>query len=126
MLSGFGIAVGVTLPMIFKGSGVFGDAPGPFSPAGSVILLGVGIILVGVFLSLLAGFGRDRLRHKSDGIERASAGFLPGLLMAVAAGILSAGLALGFVYAQDPIVAAVTVRGERRWRPTWPFGPSDW
>ncbi len=111
VLSGFGIAVGVTLPMIFKGSGVFGDAPGPFSPAGSVILLGVGIILVGVFLSSLAGFGRDRLRHKSDGIERASAGFLPGLLMAVAAGILSAGLALGFVYAQDPIVAAVTVRG---------------
>ena len=113
VLSGLGAATGVTLPMIFKGSGIFRDAPGLGSKAGLVIASGVVIIVVGVVLSTLAGFGRDRLLDK-DGIEsvgQASGGFLIGLAMAVAAGILSAGLSLGFVYTYDPIVTAVTARG---------------
>ncbi|MBN2581146.1 MAG: hypothetical protein JXB10_19350 [Pirellulales bacterium] len=111
VLSGFGVATGVMLPMLLKGSGIFHDAPGPLSPAGMAILLGIGVILVGVVLSSLAGFGRDRLRPQNAGLGRTSGKFLPGLMMAIVAGVLSAGIALGFVYAQDPIIAAVKARG---------------
>lgn len=111
VLSGLGVAVGVTLPMMLKGSGVFRDAPGITSRSGLMILLGVAVILVGVVLSTLAGFGRDRVLQKSTSGARAPGGFLVGLMMAIVAGILSTGLSLGFVYTQDPIVSAVTARG---------------
>ena len=111
ILSGLGVAVGVTLPIVLKGAGVFHDAPDLQSRAGLVILLGVGVILVGVAFSTWAGFGRDRAmagQNKTEG--SASGGFVVGLVMAVVAGILSAGLALGFVYTYDPIVKAVLAR----------------
>jgi L-rhamnose-H+ transport protein len=111
VLSGLGVAAGVTLPMILKGSGVFSKAPDLTSNAGLMILAGVAVILVGVLLSTLAGFGRDRLQHKDGVAQRGASGFLLGFMLAVAAGILSAGVALGFVYANDPIIAAVTARG---------------
>jgi L-rhamnose-H+ transport protein len=115
VLSGLGVAAGVMLPMVLKGSGVFSQAPDLTSKPGLVILSGVVVILAGVVLSTLAGFGRDRLLRKdsqNDSVaKRTSGSFLTGLAMAVAAGLLSAGIALGFVYAQDPIVAAVRSRG---------------
>ncbi len=111
VLSGLGVAAGVTLPLIFKGSGIFRDAPEITSPAGLAIMSGVAIVLLGVVLSAFAGFGRDRIQHKISVASRAPGGFLLGLIMAVTAGILSAGLALGFVYTQGPIINAVTARG---------------
>ena len=111
VLSGLGVAAGVTLPMILKGSGIFSEAPDLTSHAGLVILAGVVVILVGVVLSTRAGFGRDRILQKDKTAVQASGGFLLGLIMAVAAGILSAGLSLGFVYTNDPIVKAVTAQG---------------
>jgi L-rhamnose-H+ transport protein len=111
VLSGLGAAAGVTLPMLLKGSGVFQKGPDLASKAGLVILLGVVVIVAGVVLSTLAGFGRDRALQKSTAAAGTSGSFLIGLIMAVAAGILSAGLGLGFVYAQDPIIAAVSARG---------------
>jgi hypothetical protein len=54
------ISVVVTLPMIFKGSGLFKDAPDLTSPTGLTVLGGVGAMLIGVVLASLAGFGRDR------------------------------------------------------------------
>ena len=111
VLSGMGVAAGVTLPMILKGSGIFSDAPDISSQAGLVILSGVAVILVGVVISTLAGFGRDRIVQKDKTAVQASGGFLLGLTMAVVAGILSAGLSLGFVYTYKPIFSAVTARG---------------
>ena len=111
ILSGLGVAAGVTLPMILKGSGIFRGAPDLTSKAGLVILSGVVVIMVGIVLSTRAGFGRDRVLQKGRVGTGTSEGFLLGLVMAAAAGILSTGLSLGFVYTYDPIVAAVTARG---------------
>ena len=97
--------------MVLKGSGVFQKAPDLASKTGLVILLGVAVIVAGVVLSTLAGFGRDRTLQKSTAATGTSGSFLIGLIMAVAAGILSVGLALGFVYTQAPIIKAVTDRG---------------
>ena len=107
VLSTLGAAAGVTLPMLLKGSGVFKGGPDLASKAGLVILLAVAIIVAGVVLSTLAGSGRDRILRKDAGAAGTSGGFLVGLTMAAVAGILSAGLGLGFVYTQDPIIAAV-------------------
>ena len=111
ILSGVAAAVGVTVPMVLKGSGVFEKAPDLASKTGLVILLGVAVIVAGVVLSTLAGLGRDRALQKSTATVGTSGSFLIGLIMAVAAGMLSVGLALGFVYTQDPIIKAVTARG---------------
>src|SRR6478735_1408087 len=44
ILSATGMSVGVIMPMIFKGSGMFNNAPGLFSPAGLVIMAGLFVI----------------------------------------------------------------------------------
>lgn len=106
ILTGLGASVAVTMPLIFKGSGLFKDAPGITSPAGLTVLAGVSVMLIGVVLAALAGFGRDRELQK---LERTSGGFLMGLIMAIIAGVTSAGIMLAFVYGQGPIVARVSV-----------------
>ena len=108
-----------------QGLGGVPEAPDLASKTGLVILLGVAVIVAGVVLSTLAGFGRDRALQKRHGRGGASGSFLLGLIMAVVAGILSAGLALGFVYTHDPIFKAVTARGGAICRRSWPSGPSD-
>lgn len=108
ILAGLGVSVGVTLPMIFKGSGLFSAAPNLGSPAGRTVLAGVGIMLVGVVFVSLAGFGRERALSNPQG---RSGGFGSGLIMAVISGILSAGLSLSFVYSQGPVVAAMKAKG---------------
>src|SRR5664280_821957 len=102
ILTGLGASVAVTMPLIFKGTGLFKDAPGILSPAGLTVLAGVGVMLLGVILASLAGFGRDRQLKK---LQSASGSFLVGLMMTVVAGVTSAGIMLAFVYAQGPIVA---------------------
>src|ERR1044071_5383101 len=42
ILTGLGVSVGVTVPMIVKGSGLFSEAPNLGSPAGRMVLVGVG------------------------------------------------------------------------------------
>lgn len=102
ILAGLGVSVGAITPMIFKGSGSFKDAPDVTSPAGITVCIAIGLMLVGVILASLAGFGRDReLKKTSD----TSGGFLSGLVMTVLAGILSSFMAFVFVYSQYPIVA---------------------
>ncbi len=102
ILAGLGVSVGAITPMIFKGSGLFKDAPDVTSTAGITVCIAVGLMLVGVVFASLAGFGRDRELKKSSS---KSGGFLTGLVMAVLAGILSSFMAFVFVYSQDPIVA---------------------
>ena len=40
ILTGVGVSVGVIVPMIFKGSGQFANAPGFFSLAGTLVIVG--------------------------------------------------------------------------------------
>ena len=106
ILAGLGVSVGAITPMIFKGSGLFKNAPDLTSPAGITVCLAVALMLLGVVFASLAGFGRDReMRKLSD----TSGGFLAGLIMTVVAGILSSFMAFVFVYSQDPIVANLSI-----------------
>lgn len=108
VLTGLGVSLGVTMPMLFKGSGLFSNAAGIASPAGKMVLLGVAAMLTGVVAASFAGFGRDRMQSKT---QKCQGGFLAGLLMAMAAGLLSAGISFAFVYSQGPIMDAMKHNG---------------
>ena len=64
IVTGLGLAVGVTLPMVLKGSGQFHNAPDLLSRAGTTILAGVVVMLAGVALVTAAGIGRCIRRNK--------------------------------------------------------------
>lgn len=107
ILAGLGVSVGAITPMIFKGSGLFRTAADLNSPAGLTVCAAVALMLVGVLIASLAGFGRDREMKKQQ--DALSGGFMTGLLMTVAAGILSSFMAFAFVYSQDPIVSNLSI-----------------
>jgi hypothetical protein len=109
ILTGLGVSVGVTLPMVIKGSGLFHGAPNLDSAAGKAVLVGVAIMLAGVVLAASAGFGRDKILRNSA--QPRSGGFMVGLIMVVIAGALSAGISFAFVYSQGPIVSAMKAHG---------------
>lgn len=122
ILSGIGIPLGVIVPMIFKGSGIFQQAPDLNSPAGLVILSATALMLVGVFFVAFAGFGRDKMLQHND---MKSGGFRGGLIMCVISGICSVGPAFAFVYSQAPIRNAMLERGAAEWPATiavWALG----
>lgn len=108
ILTGLGLCVGVLLPFVFKGTGVFADSPTLFSTQGLVIIVGVLMILAGVALSAKAGFARDAA---STSENKTSGGFLSGLMIVCIAGVLSAGISFSFIYAQGPIVEAMKSQG---------------
>jgi len=112
ILSGVGIPLGVIVPMVFKGSGKFQQAADLNSPAGFAILAATALMLVGVVLVALAGFGRDRMLNKKGA---QSGGFLGGLIMCVVSGFCSVGPAFAFVYSQGPIRSAMLERGAGEW-----------
>ena len=114
ILSATGMSVGVIIPMIFKGSGMFNNAPGLFSPAGLVIMAGLVVIIIGIVLVSLAGFGREKVLQERDGLLRSSRGsgsFLQGLILVILAGFLSSGLSLSFVYGQGTVIEAAKSQG---------------
>jgi hypothetical protein len=108
ILTGLGVSIGVTLPMIVKGSGLFQQAANLTSPAGLAVLAGVAVMLVGVGFAALAGFGRAHALQKQ---EQRAGSFLGGLIMTIIAGVLSCGMSLSFVYGQGPIVEAMKKQG---------------
>lgn len=108
VLTGLGVSVGVTMPMILKGSGMFNKAPDLGSPAGKTVMLGVCVMLIGVMLAAYAGLMRDRSLKKQN---KTSGNFVVGLIMAAIAGITSCGMSLAFVYGQGPIVDAMVRHG---------------
>ncbi len=112
ILCSLGAAVGVTVPLLFKASGAFANAPDLFSRTGLVVMVGVAVMIVGVYFASLAGFGRERAQQ-SGGEARLNAkgGFAVGLMMVIAAGILSTGWGFAFSYAQAPIIEAVKAKG---------------
>lgn len=114
ILSALGMSVGVILPMIFKGTGLFSGAPNIFSKAGIVIMLGLFVIIIGVVLVSIAGFGREKILMNKNNLnkkQQASGGFLRGLILIILAGVLSSGLSLAFVYSQGPIIEAAKQQG---------------
>jgi hypothetical protein len=103
ILTGVGLTVSVITPMLIPTW--FPKAPGLFSAAGGLIVLSVAVILLGVVFSTLAGFGRERvLKSRDEPPPWASGGFLGGLILAVIAGVLSAGMQLANAYGHDAIV----------------------
>lgn len=112
ILTGLGATVGVMVPMVFKGTGLFSESPDLCSVPGAFVMSGVAAMLVGVVLAALAGFGRERvIRGKGESQRPASGGFLGGLIMAIIAGVLSAGPYLSFVYGHGPIIDAMKSHG---------------
>jgi L-rhamnose-H+ transport protein len=114
VLSAVGISIGVIMPLIFKGSGLFGTAPGIFSASGILIMIGLIVIIIGVSFVSAAGFGREKiLNRQSQSVKthQASGNFMKGLLLVIAAGILSSGISLSFVYSQGPVIEAVKQQG---------------
>ena len=111
ILTSFGLTVGVLMPLIFKGSGLFENAPGLFSPPGYFILAGVLVILIGVFTLAKAGFAREKSLQISQPAMKSQGTFLSGLLMAIVAGILSSCISLSFVYSQAPVISALKAQG---------------
>jgi L-rhamnose-H+ transport protein len=108
ILGGLGLSLGVMTPMVFKASGLFKHAPDLLSPPGKIVLAGVAMMLIGVVLVSIAGFGRNRALIES---QKTSQGFLGGLVMVIIAGVLSTGPNFAFAYSQDPIIKAVKAQG---------------
>lgn len=65
IMTGFGVIAGTILPMVMKGTGLFRNAPDLSSNSGKVILLALGVMLIGVVFSSLAGFGRNQALQKN-------------------------------------------------------------
>ena len=108
ILTGIGASLGVTLPMILKGSGLFAGAPSLFSTPGAVVLAGVAIMLGGVMLCARSG----RLRESAAGASTARRGsYTANMLIITLCGVLSAGISFTFIFSQDEIVRAVSAKG---------------
>ncbi len=114
ILCSIGAAVGVIVPMIVKASGVFQKGPDLLSMPGAIILFGTVVMVLGVVFASLAGAGREKMQNRtnkeSQGPKRTGR-FAVGLMMVVAAGVLSVGWGFAFTYSQDPIVAAMKAHG---------------
>jgi L-rhamnose-H+ transport protein len=108
ILGGLGMALGVTVPMVFKASGLFEKAPSLGSAAGLTVLGGVAVMLGGVVLVAFAGFGRERVLKSR---QVTSGSFSGGLIMVIIAGLLSTGPNFAFAYSQGPIVQAMKSQG---------------
>jgi L-rhamnose-proton symport protein (RhaT) len=108
LMTGVGVSLGVTMPMLVKAPGLFENAPDLTSEAGLVVLAGVAVMLCGVAFTAVAGFGRDAAMQKHETHRKR---FLCGLVTAVIGGILSCGISFAFVYSQAPIVEALTSHG---------------
>ena len=111
ILCAIGAGVGVLTPMVLKASGQFADSPGLISRAGLIVVVGLAVLLVGVFLAALAGFGREKVQKSQASTTTVSNKFAVGLAMVVTAGILSAGWGFAFAYSQGPIIEAMKSQG---------------
>lgn len=105
IVGGLGMAMGVLVPMVFKGSGLFASAPDLGSSAGVWVIAAVVMLLGGVALAARAGLGREA--HAAARSGETAVGFRAGLLMAIAAGILSSFPNFAFAYGQDAILRGI-------------------
>lgn len=81
------------------------------NPAVPYIILGVLLLLVGVIISAIAGIKRDKLpTYTSGDVTSGKSNFQKGLLIAIASGVLSAFLNVGFTKAA-PVAEAAEAQG---------------
>jgi hypothetical protein len=106
LLVGLAIPVGTLTTLVFKGSGMFQEAPALGSSAGLTILGSVLLMIVGVVFAALAGFGRERQQHKT---RPSSGSFAGGLVMMVISGLLVGCMNFAFVYSQDSILGNLSL-----------------
>jgi L-rhamnose-H+ transport protein len=112
ILCSIGAAVGVITPMIFKASGVFGQAADLMSQPGKIMLVGTAVMIVGVVFASLAGLGREKILNRSEKERKGASGhFTVGLVMVIVAGVLSTGWGFAFSYSQDAIITAMKAHG---------------
>ncbi len=113
ILCSLGASVGVITPMIFKATGIFSEAPGLMSKAGIIVLIGVAVMVAGVYYASLAGFKREKSVqvNQPENSRKKSGSFGIGLIMVIIAGILSAGWGFAFSYSQGPIVEILHENG---------------
>jgi hypothetical protein len=114
ILCSVGGAVGVMLPMVFKASGVFADAPDLWSKPGLIVMIGAAIMVVGVIFASLAGANREKSRNAETGNSqqaKLAGNFALGIVMVIAAGVLSVGWGSAFTYSQSAIIKAMTAHG---------------
>lgn len=108
ILTGIGVSLGVTIPMVFKATGLFSNTPDLWSMPGKTILAGVATMLIGIVFVGMAGFGREKIIKNNS---PQSGGFLGGLIMCIIAGVLSCGISFSFIYSQGPVVEAMKAQG---------------
>ena len=109
ILCSIGAAVGVIVPMIFKASGVFQQAPDLLSTQGAIVLVGVAVMIVGVIFASMAGAGREKTQKTAS--DKPAGAFAVGLMMVMLAGILSVGWGFAFTYSQDSIIRTMKSHG---------------
>ena len=68
------MTVGITLPMVFKGTGMFSEAPDLMSRAGLVVMAGVAVLLAGVVVYADVPTRNPPCRAKCSGWRRPGAG----------------------------------------------------
>jgi hypothetical protein len=106
LLVGLAIPVGTLTTLVFKGSGLFQEAPALGSKAGLTIVGSVLLMIVGVVLAAMAGFGREQQQKK---LNLTSGGFAGGLVMMVISGLLVGCMNFAFVYSQDSILGNLSL-----------------
>jgi L-rhamnose-H+ transport protein len=113
ILCSLGAGVGVIVPMIFKATGIFSEAPNLLSKAGMAVLAGVVVMILGVYYASLAGFKREKLQQtdQPENSGTKSGSFGVSLVMVITAGVLSTGWGFAFAYSQGPIVKILTEHG---------------
>ncbi len=111
ILTSLGVTFGVLMPLIFKGTGLFSNAPDLFSTQGIMILVGLLVIVLGVVVMSFAGSQREKLLNKAREVKGKQGSFITGLIMIIIAGVLSSCISLSFVYSQEPIIASLKQHG---------------
>ncbi len=108
IVTGLGLPIGVLLPLLFKGSGQFADAPEAMSKAGLMMIAMAALLAVSVAIMAYAGARRERTQ---GGAKTVGKSYVTGLAMALAAGLLQVGLSFAFVYSQGPLTEALKAQG---------------
>jgi L-rhamnose-H+ transport protein len=124
LIIGVGAAAGTLVPLLYFSPGTFNTSAGKF------IVLGVAVMVVGLILIARAGGAKEAREKSSAAGEHRSAErgetiqgpFLAGLIMALLAGLLSAGLNFSFAFGQR-ITAAALAAGASSGNATYAVWP---
>ncbi|MBQ7257441.1 MAG: hypothetical protein IJS60_07100 [Abditibacteriota bacterium] len=109
LLGGSALIVSTLIPLIFKGSGVFANAPGLYSKEGLISVLAVIVMIIAIVLISKAGDLRDKQLGKK-GVEGESLSPMRNIMykvMAIISGILSCGIFMLNTYCGSDIIGAM-------------------